>query len=414
MKIKLNPQKLTGYLKTVLICVLLVMEILISAQASLSLRFVPWLVLTGCCVALFILEAVNEFKLRNFAAKIVFYSVEAALLLVMCVLSGEGYLSVLFCVVLTGCYITVESFRDRTIFFGSGCAIFCISYLVGRMIGHPLSSAYKYAIDSLSGMLFGLFAISLDYVVAQFIIKFYNTNRSLSAALAEKERSQAQLEAAYEQLTRTRVYEERNRIANDIHDNAGHSMTTVIMQTEAAKLLIDDNPQEAKACIISANIQARNALEQMRESVHLLAGKEKHNTIKEDLQLIIEQTMDGTGVRVRSDIADATLPEEIHLFLCNTLKELLSNGIRHGKATAFYVEFIADRHRIKLLVSDNGMGVAEGVKLGFGLKTITEKTEKFGGKCVFSNESGEGFEATIYLPAVQADAEIKTADKETK
>ena len=194
------------------------------------------------------------------------------------------------------------------------------------------------------------------------------------------------------------MYEERNRIAKDIHDNAGHSMTTVIMQTEAAKLLIDNNPEEAKNRIISANIQAKNALEQMRESVHLLAGRAHAKTLRAEFEEIIAQTIDGTELKIRCDLEDLQADEEEHRFLCNTLKECLANGIRHGKATTFYIELKNVLSCISLLISDNGCGVQGEINEGFGLKGIREKTEKLGGRCYFSSEDGEGFEVTITLP----------------
>ncbi len=84
--------------------------------------------------------------------------------------------------------------------------------------------------------------------------------------------------------------------------------------------------------------------------------------------------------------------------LCNSLKECLSNGIRHGKATAFYVELKKVFSEICLYISDNGIGVNGEIKEGFGLKGMREKVEKLGGRCIFSSEAGEGFETEIALP----------------
>ena len=94
-----------------------------------------------------------------------------------------------------------------------------------------------------------------------------------------------------------------------------------------------------------------------------------------------------------------------YAYLCNSLKELFSNGIRHGKASAFYVELANNGSIIKLLVSDNGSGVSGAVKEGFGLRGIREKAEKMGGTCCFTGEEDEGFEVTIILP--DGGAEVK-------
>ena len=328
----------------------------------------------------------------------VFFGIDSALLLAICFLTGNSFLSTMYCIVLTNCYMTVEKFGHKTILFGMSCGLYTVSFIVGWVLRNPELAVYNSIVEILTGVFFGLVAIAIDFIIVEFLVRFYRNNRQLSVALKEADKSRARLEEVYEQLTRTKVYEERNRIARDIHDNAGHSMTSVIMQTEAAKLLIDEDPEEAKNRIISANIQARNALEQMRESVHLLAGREQAVSLRDELEEIIAQTIDGTDVKARFDLDEVEPGEEVYRFIRNSVKELLANGIRHGKATAFYIELKKTEEGIKLYVSDNGLGVDCEPKEGFGLKGIREKAEKLGGTCRFSGEKDEGFEADIALP----------------
>ena len=399
-KSKFNPQNIITYIKITLIALLAAIEIFVCAQAYTALkeRLPDYISLVVCCAALTAVEAVNLFAIKNFAAKMVFFGLDSALLLAVCILTGDSVLSALYCIVLTGCYISVEKFRDRTVLFGFSCGMYTISFVAGWVIRNVGQSLYNSIVLILSGVLFGLLFMAVDYVVVQFLIKFYPTKAELRKAMREADESKAQLEEAYDQLTRTRVYEERNRIAKDIHDNAGHSMTTVIMQTEAAKLLIDDNPAEAKNRIISANIQARNALEQMRQSVHLLAGRAQTRSLKEEVEEIIAQTIDGTDIKARYDMGEVQTDADSCRFICNAVKELLANGIRHGGATAFYIELKQVFNEIQLIISDNGSGTDGEITEGFGLKGIREKAEALGGKCVFTSEQGEGFEADITVP----------------
>ena len=115
---------------------------------------------------------------------------------------------------------------------------------------------------------------------------------------------------------------------------------------------------------------------------------------------IIHESTDGTGIVIRADIDDITLCSAKHRFLCNTLKEGISNGLRHGNATAFYFELKKKGDRIAFLLSDNGSGV-DGAKLkkGFGLRGMTARVEALGGEVSFESEPDEGFEIHISLPA---------------
>ncbi len=401
VKIEIGSRKIIKYIKIFLIVTLVIIEAVICAQTFGNLiSDYTFFITVACCVALTGMEIVNAFVITKFVAKMVFYGLDSALILAICVLTGNSFMSTIYCIVLTQCYISVEKFRDKTILFGVSCGIFSVSFIVGCIINSQNISE----LDVITGLLFGLLALVIDYIVCVFLLKFYKTNLALTAALKEAGESRAKLKNVYEELTQTKVFEERNRIAREIHDTAGHSMTTVIMQTEAAKLLIDDDPAEAKNRIISANVQARNALEQMRESVHLLAGRVQTKPLKDEVEEIIAATIDGTDLKARFDLDDVHPSAEVYRFIVNSLKELLSNGIRHGKATAFYVE-LKGGDGISLLVSDNGGGVSDDVKEGFGLRGIRENAEKLGGTCNFTSEDGEGFEAHIFINSDEGVAE---------
>lgn len=402
-KFNIYSEKLITYVKLILIAILVTTEIVVCAQtatrntgAELILNLTVVII---CCVLLAIVETIDSFVIKDFTLKMVFYGIDAALLLVICMFTGNSLLSTLYCVVLTQIYMNIERFRDKLILFAVSCGLYTISFVVGWVLTNIGATILNSAVEIASGVLFGLLVIALDFIIVQFLLSFYRTNKELSEALKAADESRAALKAASEQLSETIVFEERNRIAKDIHDNAGHSMTTVIMQTEAAKLLIDKDPEEAKNRIISANIQARNALEQMRESVHLLAGRQKTLTLKEELEAIIAQTIDGTDIKVRYDIEESDPGEARYRFICNSLKECLANGIRHGKATAFYVELKNVDGGLKLYISDNGSGAEGTVKAGFGLMGMIEGAKTFGGDCTFTSIRGEGFEVLVDLPS---------------
>lgn len=401
-KFDLNNKQLVKILKLILIALLLVIEILVCAQyVTLYMSkggTVRLIFLIVCCVVLAATETVHAFAVKNFAVSMVFYGFGSLTLLVMCFITGNSYLSMLYCVVLTQYYIAAADFKTNTILFAVGSVLFIISFVCGWVAVNKGASLYESVVRIFGDCMIGVVMLVIHYVVCNFLLKFYSTNARLRIALREADESKARIKEMSDKLLKTAVFEERNRIAKDIHDNAGHSITTVIMQTEAAKLLMDTDPEEAKNRIISANIQAKNALEQMRESVHLLAGREQTKPLKDEIETIIAQTIDGTDLKVRCDLADVQVEENAYRYICNSVKECLANGIRHGKATAFYFELKYVFSDICLYISDNGCGNDGEIKEGFGLRGMREKAEELGGRCTFSSEAGEGFEVEITLP----------------
>lgn len=393
--------KVRTYIKIILIALLLTIIIVVIAQAVPSYipqqRVLIFSMLIVCCFLLAVLECFNAFLVNSFTGKMIFFALDSVLLLAICVLTGNSFLSTLYCIVLTQCYMTVPKFRDKLILFGVSCGVFVVSFIVGWVFMHEGESIFNSVVEILSGAVFGLVALIIDFVVVEFFIRYNERTHEMANALKKADESRAELERAYKELERTAVFEERNRIAKDIHDNAGHSMTTIIMQTEAAKLIIDKDPKEAKKIIIAANMQARNAMEQMRSSVHLLVGKPNLRGIKSEIEEIISQTCDGTDIKVRSDLDELFLTEEAHRFVTNTIKESLSNGLRHGNATAFYIEFKKAIGGVQLVISDNGKGCGD-ITTGFGLNSMRVKCEQLGGTVNFSSENGEGFETVVSLP----------------
>lgn len=401
------------FIKVVHACILVllvVFEIVVMVQyANYRPRPAIGLIaaLVACLATLIILCAIEMYALKTLTSRIIVYVLDFLLLLAICSITGSAYLSALYCVILTEIYINLEVFRTKIIIFGVSCGGFIVTCVLGWLIGHMWTLTPDEIVNLISDGLVGAIIFAVHFAVTNFLIEFYHTNLKLTAALKEADERKAELETVYKELSETAVFQERNRIARDIHDNAGHSMTAVIMQTEAAKLLIDSNPEEAKGKIVSANIQAKNALEQMRESVHLLAGRDAARSLKQELDEVLAQTMDGTDINIRSDIADIELPWDKRHFVANSLKECLSNGIRHGGATAFYVEFSQDGNFAKLTVSDNGCGLPADFKEGFGMRGIREKAAAYGGRMVVESEQDDGCEVTIVIKLSDKNSENK-------
>ena len=105
---------------------------------------------------------------------------------------------------------------------------------------------------------------------------------------------------------------------------------------------------------------------------------------------------------LRSEIEEIETDGETYRFLCNALKEGISNGIRHGRATAFWVELKKTEEDISFLLSDNGEGIElSALQKGFGLSGMAQHAQRLGGKAEFLSEEGEGFEIRIRIGGAQ-------------
>ncbi len=370
--------------------------------------FSPALFTVPAALLLILSMAVKIFVTRSFSGKIPWYVADSILLALFTFFSGwndtsfvssasNSYLSYLVYVcVLTEFYLSAPTLRDCGIMFGCNLAIYTVIFGMGAGINNEISSAF----DITSRYFVALIVLTLHFVMFGFSTTVARKNKQIENNLRELEESRNELLRAYDKLQEAALIEERNRISKEIHDTAGHSLTTVIMQTEAAKLSIDKDPEAAKRCISAANLQAKTCLEQMRASVHLLSGRQENTTLCEQLEAIAEESSDGTGLTVRTKLDDVSMSEEAERFLCSTLREGISNGVRHGGSTAFLVELKDKGNFVEFMLSDNGSGSdMKSFKEGFGLSAMRAKAESLGGMVHFSSEEGEGFEILLSLPA---------------
>ncbi len=354
--------------------------------------------LLGIVVLLSVCMAIQLFAMKKLRQKIACYVIDMIAACGFLFFTGGVYPLLVYMLILTQVYFEAERTKHSVFLLILSIILYVAAYGIQLYVQHGASEWNLLQLLSLSfGFVFG---ITAHFLGVQIALAFYRQYLKLDRTLRELNESQRELEKAYAVVAEVTVLEERQRIAKDIHDTAGHSLTTVIMQTEMAKRIIDDNPKEAKNKLIAANLQAKHALEELRDSVHLLSGGSENVSLKDALLGIVHESTDGTGIKIRSEIAEISVLPAKYRFLCSTLKEGISNGLRHGGATAFWFELKEEDGEISFLLSDNGRGRAgDAIRLGFGLTTMQQRASALGGEVQFFSDIEEGFEILLKLPS---------------
>lgn len=202
---------------------------------------------------------------------------------------------------------------------------------------------------------------------------------------------------------------ERENISRNIHNSVGHNITAAIMTLDAADMLYDVKPEEARKRMNDANERIRGSLESIRRAVRTLDQDNKDVPITDLMagmdSIIDEFVMDTERTCERHYDAfpeGMQLPHEHLEYLTGVLQEFLTNGVKHGQADAFLVQLTGDSAHIRLVVKDNGHSdygkenEKQRIENGFGLKKIVSYAERCGGHAEFSNE--DGFRSVVELP----------------
>ncbi len=198
-------------------------------------------------------------------------------------------------------------------------------------------------------------------------------------------------------LAEASVYEERNRIAQEIHDIVGHTLTSTVIQIEAGKRLLLKDSHEAANRLQEAQQLVRHSLNEIRGSVHMLK-QDKYSDLGALIKQLIEDTVRNAGVSIRAEIDPLPeLPPGHRKTIYHALQEGLTNGIRHGEGQSFRFALRVIRQNVLFRLEDDGRG-AEQVVPGFGLKAMRDRVEQLGGRMAVESRRGGGFRLTFELP----------------
>lgn len=169
--------------------------------------------------------------------------------------------------------------------------------------------------------------------------------------------------------SRLSLSEERERVARDVHDVLGHSLTVVAMKTELANRLIDADPARAKAELAEVQDLSRQALAEIRATVGGLRVARLADEVEAARMACV-----GAGVEAELP-QDVTVVDPRHrITLAWVLREAVTNVVRHSRAHRCVVQLGSNR----LSVTDDGRGL-RGRNEGNGIRGVRERVEQAGG-----------------------------------
>ncbi|WP_317697800.1 sensor histidine kinase [Xylocopilactobacillus apis] len=193
------------------------------------------------------------------------------------------------------------------------------------------------------------------------------------------------------------VAQERNRIARDIHDNVGHLLSSSIIQLGAIQIVNHDSKIERP--LTELNTTINQAMNSIRNSVQGI--QEKSLTLTQALKPILANFTFCT-LEVEGEIFQ-NLPDEKSQVIVMTIKEALTNVIKHSDASKVIVIFRELPAFYQVQIKDNGTQ-ENGFSQGMGLTSMKQRAEEISGQ-LHLHQSSEGFIITLILPRKDQNAE---------
>lgn len=191
---------------------------------------------------------------------------------------------------------------------------------------------------------------------------------------------------------------ERERIARDLHDILGHTLSVVILKSELAGRLLDRDTERAKAEVADIERIARNALAEVREAI---VGYRTGDFLSEVERA--KSTLATAGLTLERQIDAGQLPNATDRVLALVLREAITNIVRHSRAKSCSISFKHVNGMNELTVRDDGVG---GVfKEGMGMRGMRERVRAVGGAVEWKAGAKSGTDLVVRMPS-HAVAEI--------
>lgn len=211
------------------------------------------------------------------------------------------------------------------------------------------------------------------------------------------------LEKANEQIEELVKREERMRIARDLHDTLGHTLSMITLKSQLVHKLISKDLEKAKLETKEIERTSRSALRQVRE----LVSDMRAITVAEEL-IETETILQAAGISYQfegdSKLEEVPLLTQNILSLC--LKEGITNVVKHSEAKDCTVRLLNNPGEIELSINDNGKGLLEEAGDGNGLKGINERLRLIDGFVKIISQNGTKLMITIPIIAKEKKAGV--------
>ena len=199
---------------------------------------------------------------------------------------------------------------------------------------------------------------------------------------AEQKRADVKLIRAQDQIEQLAAVAERERIARDLHDVLGHTLSVIVLKAELAGRLIERDPQRAAQEMADVERTARTALSEVREAIGGYRSK--------GLTAEIEQardTLKAAGVVLSYESPVPQLNATDETVFCLSVREAVTNIVRHAQASHCRMRFTrADDGFHSLHMNDDG--VHAKLQEGNGLRGMRERVQSVGGRLSISTDAG--------------------------
>ncbi|MGE8203545.1 sensor histidine kinase [Heyndrickxia sp. NPDC080065] len=239
-----------------------------------------------------------------------------------------------------------------------------------------------------------LFSKSTLYFIPFLVIMFLSPFGIRS--MNKRMELEKQLDQANEKIKELVKREERTRIARDLHDTLGHTLSLITLKSQLVEKLTKIDPERAQIEAKEIEKTSRSALKQVRE----LVSNMRSITIAEEL-IQVQEILKAAGITYHHQgLTDTSeIPPVSQNIVSMCLREAITNVVKHSKAKNCSITILKTTENIRFIVKDDGIGLKNKGIDGNGLKGMEERLSLIDGNLIITHQKGTILE--MQVPIVQ-------------
>src|SRR5215469_11420251 len=315
-----------------------------------------------------------------------------------------------------GVLMIVAGYPGGSAIFGACCAAYAVAVYGSGDEGAELAVTLRHAaVVAVAAIAFGAASVAPDarqvgtwgvlplsaLVAASWVLGY--AIRTRRAYIAELKARAARLEAEEGERAARAVVDERLRIARELHDVIGHSISLITIQAEAATRSVRTNPDAVPGFLTRISAASRQALAEMRHVLAVLRPDDEAELSPQpglaDLGELVERLNAG-GLETRLDVEPMDLSPGVALTVYRIVQESLTNVLKHaGPGARAAVTVVRSESSVRVSVHDDGAGPSgAAASTAHGIVGMCERAAVYGGTLRTGARAGGGFEVEALIP----------------
>ena len=245
--------------------------------------------------------------------------------------------------------------------------------------------------------------MTVCYLQHNFVIRAYRkqmmedtiTEQNLKRDMQEKEFAAKMEQRKSMLMAENQILEERASLSQTLHDKLGHNINGSVYQLEAAKVLMEKDPEKSKNILQAVIDQLRGGMDEIRGILRKERPEKRQLTMLQLYKLCEDCNSKGVQTELVTEGETSQIPDKLWEVILDNAFEAVSNSMKYSKCSRIDIRLVVMAQRVRVSIADDGIGCSE-IKDGMGISGMRQRVRECNGTISF--ESTAGFTVTMLLP----------------